>query len=479
MPPRKQTRKRGASQSTKTSKRTRKASTEDPSPIAMSIKDQVVGRKSNKLTDFFVSTSQPKEANPITTTKVPKKRSLKTKRPAAKSKKSASRDLSATPPNTFQQLQNEMDSMTRQSVYLHDDDVPESTTDNNKKSRQNRSKLTRIQASPPTFTNFTSESEDNSEYVEQVSHHTIELQDNNNNTKSKTDGRRRRSSYLNRGRRMLSIGSGFDVNPHDEIPPADYYKMLSPAISSTEKMKKLLVWCIRASMDRKEKQLPHSSEDKTVFNIARVVTEEILKGLIDDEISVEWRSQPKPAQTGTNGVFIVPNPHNVDNRINIEKYRAKLAEVKREKAELMRSYNHALKAVQKDSKLVEPSHFNLADHQNRIPISALDGTVVNLLTSAQTEAHKVVSNFQNNSVNQLSTTTYQMKSVSELVGTLEDSIYAPKVSELLKNYINKNSVDNYKKLERNHKNIWPIPGRLVSTNELLVAMTKTIPRPNE
>lgn len=160
------------------------------------------------------------------------------------------------------------------------------------------------------------------DYVEQVSHHTIELADE---TIPKEDFRRRLLFY-NRGKRVLSIGNGFEAGPHQDVEPEDYYKVMDQSALDPHRMRQLLIWCFRKRLESDKKTVHLSAEDQTAANIAKVVKEETVAALIKGDISTTWYSQAevRPSQV------LLPNRLNQANRENVELFRRKLAQLRRD-----------------------------------------------------------------------------------------------------------------------------------------------------
>lgn len=144
----------------------------------------------------------------------------------------------------------------------------------------------------------------------------------------------RRMSYNSRGRRVSSIGNGFEGEPHHDVPVSEYYKHLDKSISASDRMRQLLIWNLKAELDKEENHLRSrqdqmSTEKHTVNNIAKTINDELIQLLKDYAISTDWN---EGSLHKTDSVLL-PNPKNKTNLENIKKYSSELNALKREKQE--------------------------------------------------------------------------------------------------------------------------------------------------
>lgn len=144
------------------------------------------------------------------------------------------------------------------------------------------------------------------------------------------DGRRR-SSLSMRGKRASSIGNGFQSLPHPDIPASEFYKHISEDLPDPVRMKQLLAWCARRSIDdSKMRPSLHGSEtDEQIqaANIARTIEEEVLKDLIDNKITTSWYHQPdQPADV----LEKRPHPQNVNNATKMKEMEERIAKLRSE-----------------------------------------------------------------------------------------------------------------------------------------------------
>lgn len=144
------------------------------------------------------------------------------------------------------------------------------------------------------------------------------------------DGRRR-SSLSMRGKRASSIGNGFQSLPHSDIPASEFYKHISEDLPDPVRMKQLLAWCARRSIDesklRPKVQGSETDEQIQAANIARTIEEEVLKDLIDNKITTSWYHQPdQPLNT----LEKRPHPQNVNNAAKMKEMEERIAKLRAE-----------------------------------------------------------------------------------------------------------------------------------------------------
>ncbi|KAG5416721.1 hypothetical protein I9W82_005685 [Candida metapsilosis] len=149
----------------------------------------------------------------------------------------------------------------------------------------------------------------------------------------------RRISYNSRGRRVSSMGNGFEGEPHQDVPVSEYYKHLDTSIPESDRMRQLLIWNLKAELDKEEndmkaKQGQISSDSQTVNNIAKTINDELIQSLKDYSISMDW----KEGSSQRVDSVLLPNPKNKTNLENIKKYSSELNALKSEKREWELAY---------------------------------------------------------------------------------------------------------------------------------------------
>lgn len=183
--------------------------------------------------------------------------------------------------------------------------------------------------------------DDSDDYVEQVSHHTLELAAPEPPAPGATTARR--ASYSNRGKRMLSVGNGYEAKPHSEVPEAEYYKVLDPDMPEPSRMRQLLVWCFRKKLERDGDT---GSGSDTARGISKIINQELLADLVDGDISTSWYSRGATDGVPVVGKRIVrPNPLNEANRESLEVFLRKLRQLEQEHATWHRAFDHSVQPL--------------------------------------------------------------------------------------------------------------------------------------
>ncbi|GMM39012.1 hypothetical protein DASC09_063510 [Saccharomycopsis crataegensis] len=154
----------------------------------------------------------------------------------------------------------------------------------------------------------------------------------------------RRSSLGNRGKRTSSIGNGFEVSPHDDVLPSNFYKHLDQDLPEPHRMRQLLTWCFKRqfeidkSKSKQQKAKKLSNEDLIAENIAKVIKEEIIRDLVEGKVKTSWWNRdedddeegPDDNTKIKKKVKIVPNKQNVENLKTLKTFDARIAKLKKE-----------------------------------------------------------------------------------------------------------------------------------------------------
>ncbi|ODV96629.1 hypothetical protein PACTADRAFT_48460 [Pachysolen tannophilus NRRL Y-2460] len=176
---------------------------------------------------------------------------------------------------------------------------------------------------------------------------------------------RGRSSLSNRGKRVSSIGNGFVAVPHNDVSAEEFYKHFDQSLPEPYKMRQLLIWCSKRLLNQenanlKQRKSQASAEEVTMFNIAKVIKEELIRDLVDGRMNTSWwnRKTDEEEEGNRNGnnnndktdmsnrsVKLLPNMQNVSNLENIKIYENRLKELKKEKEDWLRAYNDIISNV--------------------------------------------------------------------------------------------------------------------------------------
>lgn len=244
--------------------------------------------------------------------------------------------------------------------------------------------------------------DDSDSYVEQVSHHTLDLAQ-----AEPTGATARRSSYSNRGKRVLSIGNGYEAKPHSEVPEAEYYKVLDPDMPEPSRMRQLLVWCFRKKLER-DGDAADSSVSDTARGISKIINQELLADLVNGDISTSWYSRGTAAEGApVLGKRIVrPNPLNEANKESLEVFLRKLRQLEQEHATWHRAFDRSVYPL------------NLVAVNADVPAGALEGYL------AKSDARGMVEDVLRERMVQ------QMERSQQAVQTAVDTLLGPAVDRL-------------------------------------------------
>lgn len=343
----------------------------------------------------------------------------------------------------------------------------------------------------PNYENFYS-AYSSDEYEEQVSHLKMNLEDSDTartrNQKAPNAKNKRRASYHNRGKRVLSIGNGFVGVPHEDVPTSDYYKLLDTSLPEPHRMKQLLIWSFKKKLDQEEKlsrskSKSETTEDQTIINIAKVIKEEVLRDLIEGQISISWYNRDdNEDETNdnmlTNKEVTLPNPLNITNEENIEIFTKKLKSLKQERSQWESSFNRSTSHI---PNLKIDANQNEADLQDycQIRSETQDNSVdFNSTVLNNSLAEKINDNYNNvneniphdveTSTDKLYDVSYRLSQARDLIAKLQSDKLNDKVSSLVQNYMTKHLLEPLSP----DTSSWPVPNRRITTKELLRGITR-------
>lgn len=337
------------------------------------------------------------------------------------------------------------------------------------------------------------------DYMEQVSHHKLDLtggeddlMGNNHsfdNRKSKNSGNDRRSSYNNRGKRILSIGNGFVGLPHEDVSAKDYYKLLDTSLPEPHRMKQLLIWCMskRIKEDENKKSrvkskasASSSPDEQAIINIAKVIKEEVLQDLREGQVNTSWYyrlddDDDNARSVITNKEIVLPNPLNIKTKDNISHFTKELTKLRREKEQWKKLYKKHSQLLNNISGTIN-GKFDSKDlpklkqyFKNKNP--ELNEQILNekLIVIISRNYEQLQEKFLDNledSIDRLNNFTHQLTKLNEVIENYKSSKLNPKISELTRNYVNKTKFENFKQLDTSNS-LWPVPNKPLGVRELL------------
>lgn len=277
--------------------------------------------------------------------------------------------------------------------------------------------------------------EDDDEYVEQHSQHTLQLTD------SERPGPVRRSSYSNRGKRVLSVGNGFVAKPHDEMSARDYFKVVDGSLPGPSRMRQILVWCFKKKLQQdREKDGP---ETDTAKGIAKVIQSEILEDLVGKKIDTSWLLARRFDTAELQGKRIIKsNPLNDANRESVEVFQQKLRELRQEKVLWQNAFDASVKPLEglgvnnEDEEGKYSREFKEYVKQKDPALGAvLQEEHLEALSQHVQQVEAGVSEKLETNMAQLFHTAYQLSKSVELVGKIKNELLAPQVTQIVKDFM--------------------------------------------
>lgn len=276
---------------------------------------------------------------------------------------------------------------------------------------------------------------DDDDYMEQHSQHTIQLTD------SERPGPIRRSSYSNRGKRVLSIGNGFVAKPHDEMSAKEYFKVVDSSMPGPSRMRQILVWCFKKKLQQDRET--DGPETNTAKGIAKVIQNEILEDLVAKKIDTSWLLAKRFDTTELQGKRIVKsNPLNDANRENIEVFQQKLQELRQEKVLWQDAFDASVKPLEGlgISNEAEEGKYSrefkeYVKQKDPTLGAVLDERHFEELSRQVEQVEASVSEKLEANMAQLFHTAYQLSKSVELVGKMKNEQLAPKVTQVVKQFM--------------------------------------------
>lgn len=165
----------------------------------------------------------------------------------------------------------------------------------------------------------------------------------------------RRTSYPERGKRILLIGNGFSAKLNPDVSASHYNRWIDQDASPPDRMRQLLIWCFRKKLD--EETTETDERKKEILGVAKLIETEILNDLVDGAVSVDWtdtasnrdiQSVPMTAKK-----IVKTNALNQLNSESIALFTGKLKDLKTEETQWLRAYQAALRPLETMS--IDPS----------------------------------------------------------------------------------------------------------------------------
>ncbi|GEQ72876.1 hypothetical protein JCM33374_g6564 [Metschnikowia sp. JCM 33374] len=259
----------------------------------------------------------------------------------------------------------------------------------------------------------------------------------------------RRSSYSNRGKRVSSIGNGFIAKPHQEVSEKDYYKLLDPSMSEPNRMRQLLSWCFRKTIDtEKSKAAKATGDTQTADGISKAIELELLDDLINGSISTSWYSLNDDTANNTmdgglvpGKTIVLPNPLNESNKESIEVFKNKLQTLRVEKEKLHNAYESNVKDLEglelnPEAASKDELRAYLRKHQSERSVSEtiIDESLTKQMQQNLKKANTTVEQDLKLNVDKLSSLSHRMKQSAGIVSKFGHNI-EPEFTNLVHKYI--------------------------------------------
>ncbi|KAL6453722.1 mis13 Kinetochore protein mis13 [Candida maltosa Xu316] len=290
---------------------------------------------------------------------------------------------------------------------------------------------------------------------------------------------RRRQSYINRGKRLSSIGSGFVGEPHKDVPVNEYYKHLDSNMPPPDRMRQLLIWSMKKqlSIDETNPKQIQSDEDQTAFNIAKIIQKELIDDLVNNKVSSRWYGSNNNNLDETGGKMVrVPNPVNISNRQNIGLYSQKIEDLKRQKTEWETVYRQSILPVEQMKISLPDDKDQLKkyideERQVKVPLDVLESMNVVDVENSYKEVKGEVKTLEPN-LDRLYYSTYQVNKAAKLIQSVEKDVLGDKVTKYMQNYTDRSrtpELQNQVSKSSFHK-VWVVPTKKIDIVDHLRAI---------
>ncbi|KAG5356942.1 Kinetochore protein [Yarrowia sp. C11] len=141
-------------------------------------------------------------------------------------------------------------------------------------------------------------------------------------------------NHDNRGRRISSLGNGFEGEPHADVDAANFYKHFEPGLPEPHKARLLLTWSgKRAMMNHKTRMVRENAplglsetDETTARRIVRVIMEDIIRDMKDGKVNTSWYNRPEfDGDDKSKPRFTKPNAQNIANAEKLALFKKRLA----------------------------------------------------------------------------------------------------------------------------------------------------------
>lgn len=255
----------------------------------------------------------------------------------------------------------------------------------------------------------------------------------------------RRASYPERGKRLLSIGNGFEARINPSISESEYNKWFDEDMLEPDKMRQLLIWCFRKKLNQDTNE--QDTHRKEILGVSKLIETEILNGLMEGSVSVDWQQLTDDNMYDvplTGKRIIKPNATNESNKESIEIFAQKLRQLKDEETLWVRAYKNALRPL--ESLAIDPEKVTerdlLAHLLTRTEGAALIKDVLGQgleqkMNRDLNETERAMKEDLGDNTDKLLHILHKLKQSLALTAQLDREKLASKVTQLARNFSNR------------------------------------------
>lgn len=141
-------------------------------------------------------------------------------------------------------------------------------------------------------------------------------------------------NHDNRGRRISSLGNGFEGEPHADVDAQNFYKHFEPSLPEPHKARLLLTWSGKRAMTNHKTRMVRESapqglsetDETTARRIVRVIMEDIIRDMKDGKVNTSWYNRPeRDGDDKSKSRFTQPNAQNIANAEKLALFKRRLA----------------------------------------------------------------------------------------------------------------------------------------------------------
>ncbi|KAL7793588.1 Mis12-Mtw1 protein family domain-containing protein [Trichoderma ceciliae] len=313
-------------------RKSKKAKTEEPQPVALPVRKSTRGRPPSVATAAArgravrESIGGDEEAELMAAAEAASRPTTTVTKKSSSSRRKASSDAiqDEPPPKASKRGTRKSSRLSNEDGALEEQQQPPPRTNGSSSSQSRSKKTSKAKApppsSPPPPPPVIQEEEEEMSILESPVHETsaeptkiaLPMSDtpiiNRNKEMRKKGGNgNRRSSLGSRGRRASSlIESGQTAIPHREVSTSAFYKHIEADLLEPRRMKQLLIWCGERALSAK----PRGTLNSGAVLGARAIQDQLLKDFASRSEFSDWFNREDNAPKAP--VILRPNPRNIE-----------------------------------------------------------------------------------------------------------------------------------------------------------------------